>query len=196
MEKKLQIVETPDYVLAVSDEEIKEGDIIWNQNTNTIAVYTGHGSMEWWKKIIGYRPKGNAPELDLTLLLDFNEDDVERLACKLANENEYVWENTETSARGVFRMWAKDKSANKTYSETDVLEAMEKVFQWFIDNRESTTIVSDVILKCLRETKSKTPKYFIAETIRYSDEELYKVTELKTTRINGKVYLCGTYSNE
>jgi len=40
------------HLYVVSDEEIKEGDWVINSNTNSIAQYTGHGSMEWWKKII------------------------------------------------------------------------------------------------------------------------------------------------
>ena len=34
------------------NEEIKEGDWVLNTNTNSIAKYTGHGSMDWWVKII------------------------------------------------------------------------------------------------------------------------------------------------
>jgi hypothetical protein len=35
-----------------SEKEIKEGDWVLNTNTNSIAKYTGHGSMDWWVKII------------------------------------------------------------------------------------------------------------------------------------------------
>jgi hypothetical protein len=39
-------------IYITSDEEIKEGDWVLNTNTNLIAKYTGHGSMDWWVKII------------------------------------------------------------------------------------------------------------------------------------------------
>jgi hypothetical protein len=39
-------------IYITSDEEIKEGDWVLNTNTNSIAKYTGHGSMDWWVKII------------------------------------------------------------------------------------------------------------------------------------------------
>lgn len=40
------------HLYILSDDKIKEGDWVMNNNTNNIAQYTGHGSMEWWKKII------------------------------------------------------------------------------------------------------------------------------------------------
>ena len=42
----------PHHMYINSDEEIKEGDWVLNTNTNSIAKYTGHGSMDWWVKII------------------------------------------------------------------------------------------------------------------------------------------------
>jgi hypothetical protein len=38
-------------IYITSGEEIKEGDWVLNTNTNSIAKYTGHGSMDWWVKI-------------------------------------------------------------------------------------------------------------------------------------------------
>jgi hypothetical protein len=39
-------------IYIISDEKIKEDDWVLNTNTNSIAKYTGHGSMDWWVKII------------------------------------------------------------------------------------------------------------------------------------------------
>jgi hypothetical protein len=40
------------HIYITSEKEIKEGDWVLNTNTNSIAKYTGHGSMDWWVKII------------------------------------------------------------------------------------------------------------------------------------------------
>jgi hypothetical protein len=40
------------YLYFLSSEEIKEEDWILNINTNSVTQHTGHGSMEWWNKII------------------------------------------------------------------------------------------------------------------------------------------------
>jgi hypothetical protein len=91
--KKFEIIETPDYILAVSDEEIKEGDYclidksemsnelkseifkvdkILNERSHNLLDNTSgwRFSKSYSSKIIAYRPKGNAPELDLPLLLN------------------------------------------------------------------------------------------------------------------------------
>jgi hypothetical protein len=68
MQNKFEIIETPDYILAVSDEEIKFKDYItdkykvwqWKDNSSLLGRNK--------KKIIAYQPKGNTLELDLPLL--------------------------------------------------------------------------------------------------------------------------------
>ncbi len=67
--KKFERVETPDYILAVSDEtpiypepyyvSNSLGDRVEHAETKPSGII---------KKIIGYQPKGNVPELDLPLL--------------------------------------------------------------------------------------------------------------------------------
>jgi hypothetical protein len=192
MEKKLRLIETANYILGVSGND----DELYNTSIQELI------NKGW---VIGYKSKGDAPELDLPLLPErIVEDDVDKLACKLANENKYVWENTETSARGVFRMWAKDKSANKTYSEDDLRNAIA-----FGINTQYTNLtpkgIELEIEKFIQSLKqSKTPKWFVAEmkTVwrRNTDRNVPTKDdldeELKTTTINGKTYLVGTYLNE
>jgi len=66
--KTLEIIETPDYILAISDNTplksyegfyYLDGKIF---HTDKYCLQTG------CKSIIAYQPKGNAPELDLPLL--------------------------------------------------------------------------------------------------------------------------------
>jgi hypothetical protein len=83
---KLQRIETPDYILWVSDEEIKEGDTIFyhhpkqsfdmasihkvinpnyslDESAYRVKFDTGWGVIEGCKKIIAYQPKNNTSEL-------------------------------------------------------------------------------------------------------------------------------------
>ncbi len=64
------------HLYIISDDEIKEGDWVINSNTNNIAQYTGHGSMEWWKKIVATTDKSLRYKEEVTgitkLPLDFN----------------------------------------------------------------------------------------------------------------------------
>jgi hypothetical protein len=95
METKFKLVETEEYTLAISDEEIKEGEICnygkslflvesilhksgpfrhLNPKINIQGKFLPDmkigkfDSMTPLKKIIAYQPKGNAKELDLPLL--------------------------------------------------------------------------------------------------------------------------------
>jgi hypothetical protein len=138
---KLKIIETPDYVLAVSDEEIKEGDLcVYNKNHNSrnpnwelircgviereeMHPHSNNKLLLWMKKIIAYQPKGNASELDLPLLPEIViEDDVEKFCWRLfggsfeARGVESEEEADKTVAFGIECY----KAATKVYSEDDL----------------------------------------------------------------------------
>jgi hypothetical protein len=173
---KLQIIETPDYILVVSDEEIKlkdwyvhnqlsKGLRIWQDNTQFIPMDA--------KKIIAHLPKGNAPELDLPLLPEMVvEDDAEKLA-----KETYPIDILETS-RGCFddvnladrNIWIKGyKAATKRYSEDDLRKAIEIGLNASKDNKEifrkglTKKEEIDLLLQSLKQ--SKTPTHFLLERI-------------------------------
>ena len=87
---KLKIIETAEYYLAVSDEEIKEEstglfyDFNYNKITKKARNVSGdkYFSIRNIKKILAHQPKNNnAPELDLPLLPEMVvENEVEKLA--------------------------------------------------------------------------------------------------------------------
>jgi hypothetical protein len=83
MNNKLKIIEVSDYILAVSDEEIKEGDWVYKiEHSHTSCFYVNSEELaddynrnsDNYKKIIAYQPKNNAPELDLPLLPSFKKE--------------------------------------------------------------------------------------------------------------------------
>jgi len=82
--KKFEIIETSDYVLAVSEEEIKKGDLCYDLDNvpsteGRIVKCLRTAKDTYWnkycKKIIAYQPKNNAPELDLPLLPEMVVED-------------------------------------------------------------------------------------------------------------------------
>jgi hypothetical protein len=219
---KLQIIETPDYILWVSDKEIKKGDwIIWN-NKVVKAIDTTYWSA---KKVIAYQPKGNAPELDLPLLPeivveDYSLEEAKKFAySKFKNlEEKYpegkglisIQDILETLDVGVecgYRFAS--KAATKVYSEDDLRKAIDlsrETLEYDEQHGWYSTMSEDEIIKSLKQPK--TPKWFVAEieTVYYANEawssdggyytKRYSDEELKTTTINGKSYLVGTYLYE
>jgi hypothetical protein len=219
---RLEIIETPDYILAVSDEGKKiENCYLYNTITKNIRkcfaidknrlVYN-----EFDFVIIAYRPKGNAKELDLPLLPEIVvEDDVEKLAEKEFPLLDTKWcrtgvvEEENLQLLGHRRSFIKGhKAATKKYSEEDLRKALnEKAIHFKIGYTKEFgvngkyTKSDDEIIQSLKQPKTpKTPKWFVAETedIFHSPSPIGMSvdTVLKTTTTNGKTYLVGTYLNE
>jgi hypothetical protein len=242
---KLQIIETPDYILAVSDEEIKENDYFhldMSDNNRPDEIHQ-MGNNKWsktgginfsqssaWtrccKKIIAYAPKNNAPELDLPLLPEMVvEDDVEKL---LKNEIDYWYKETssltsETIIRRSFSMAL--KAATKKYSEDDFAKVVEYMLknpisedlrkELEINFHKGVFVLGEYMKRIIQSLKQpQTPKWFVAEIeeVYFHGSGYYKAEELtekekekhifmrefrlKTTTINGKTYLVGTYLYE
>jgi len=94
MENKFQKIETENYILVVSDEEIKEGDLCYDMDGDSghngckfIVKCLRTAKDSYWnkhtKKIIAYQPKGNAKELEgLPLILNTNVEDYSLDAAK------------------------------------------------------------------------------------------------------------------
>jgi hypothetical protein len=247
MQTKAPIIETPEYILAVSDEDIKES----NYGLITSAVMTYEQMIKEWgeplgRKIIAYQPKGNVPELDLPLLPQMVEDEVEELPydklCYYDTRNsdfqikkEYGYDKEEVDETGEFskkdcacdncfygRATLADriiKSATKVYSEEDLKKAIEMA-RGIKEGKETFTAedISGCTEVCTYDWKfefdeneiiqslkqPKTPKWFVVEmkTVwrRNTDRNVPTKDdldeELKTTTLEGKTYLVGTYLNE
>jgi len=217
---KLQIIETIDYVLAVSDEEIKEntntfkeginGDWFWNSKYNTIQRTGDITCFDF--KIEAHQPKNNAPELDLPLLPEMVlEDDVENQ--KWYKDAISVLKDEHSIKMAKMCLKAGYKAATKIYSEEDIIKLMSlawnagfkkhDVVEAGLEGKETDSEVRWILSKF---KSSKTPKWVVAETTgggeylagEIGGNEIWAEypTELKTTTINGKTYLVGTYLYE
>jgi len=187
-------------------------------NGNTIHLF----DKEVWKgkagftyKIIAYQPKNNAPELEGIPEIVV-EDDVEKKTnrkvckCKRAYENPlseicslcwneiYPDEKDEVKEEDLIN----SKAATKVYSEEDLRKAI-KFFEVYIANTGRSIFDKDISLYL---EALKHPKWFVAKTEEqipkgitfglYGNDEPPTEWVLKTTTINGKTYLVGTYLYE
>jgi len=190
--RKFEIVETPDYLLAVSDEtpiypepyfvSNSLGDRIENAETKPSGII---------KKFIAHRPKGNAPELDLPLLPEIVvEDDVEKLAKKYVDDNYPHYTNLKEKAAAIEDVIWGYKAATKVYSEEDLRKAIDlarETLEYDEQHGWYSTMSEDEIIQSLKNPK--TPKWFVAEIDNYMHEG-----ELKTTtNEKGKQVLKGYY---
>jgi len=199
MQTKFEIIETPDYILAVSDEVLRDvrpykGKYHLEDET-TINIFPNYlTDLFACKLIVGYQPKNNAPELDLPLL---SENDVEKLAHDYLNKNyEYVWDDGDVKT-----FVAGYKAATKRFSEEDLRNIAKELASecLCIDGEiSSPSQAFNWVEKKIQSLKQATPKWFVAEyKTEYTEDGLdYQSDELKTTKINGKTYLVGTYKYE
>ena len=207
MQTKFKIIETPEYLLAVSDKQIKELDTVYNQIPNSIKKVKSKEELNLVKtineraneiqKIIAYQPKGNAPELDLPLLPEmFVENNVKKLA-----EN-YTSNETDKTLKLISKYSFRDghKAATKVYTEEDLRNAINMGIDLWMNSMtdnsaELTESDYQQIIQSLKQSKT-TPKWFVAE-IEEQRTATYGgviVRELKTTtNSEGKQVLVGTY---
>jgi len=226
METKFKIIETDSYILAVSDEEIKdenwvitdllsiypslivkvkeEEGILWTMNDDKLDVLPDRD-----RKIIAHKPKGNAPELDLPLIPEMVvEDDVEKLAyecfenLKLTNPKGGIKEFIRLAVHFGYN---KGKASSKIYSEDDLRKAMKDIVEWVVLKKPNDFVnVNDKINEIIQSLKqSKTPVWFEAEIVKDCDcfattfEGCSQCLDYKTTtNSEGKQVLVGTYLYE
>jgi polyphosphate kinase len=172
MQTKFKIVETPEYLLVVSDEVRVNSITDWYyEHDNNIPLYQFIKETlpeEYYlPKVVAYLPKGNAAQLDLPLLPEMV------IEPRGFDEFEY----TEEDLR---------KAYNKGFSEGVIKGTCSMVYK-----HESF----EEYIQFLKQSKT-TPKWFVAE-IEEQRTATYGgviVRELKTTtNSEGKQVLVGTY---
>jgi len=199
MKTKFQIIETPDYILAVSYEEITGFE-------NNILVFKG-GRLWLWEntmalrsnnkpnKIIAYQPKNNAPELDLPLLPEMvvEDDDMEKAyKSNKPKESDNPTKGELAFSDGYYYGFEDGyKAATKTFSEDDLRKAIDLSRETLEYNEQHgwyNTMSEDEIIQFLKQPN---PKCFIAEM---EVKKFSSIHELKTTtNSQGNIQLVGTY---
>ena len=188
MKNKFKLVETEEYTLAVSDG-VKAGDksVLMVEGFTPMILTHFEPVEEGYegKKIIAYKPKGNAPELNLPLLPDVEDDTVEKLA-------ESYYTQIRLAERTAFKFGY--KAATKKYSEFEMEHLYNLLTYDDLDDDEKIQAAIEYIQSL------KQPKWFVAE-IKHTKSEVFRENDnvpyavLKTTTINNKIYLEGTYLN-
>jgi hypothetical protein len=164
--------------------------------------------------------KNNTPELDLPLLPEIVvEDEVEKLALLRFPISMEDFGHEKIDGNAYFRSIFIEgyKATTKVYSEEDVfgfleyynsidfnkseyryrhptMDGKEKIYNKAIDQK--------IFKEYIQSLKQSKPKWFVAETIPnfpkmpINGKDFPFIDVLKTTTINGKTYLVGTYLNE
>jgi hypothetical protein len=220
METKFKIIETDEYFLAISDEDASNSYIYFTGDPNGIfrtGIKYKSGAGDYFyqdaitgmsntylaeisKKVIAYQPKGNAPELDLPLL-PYVEEDVEKLAFEYDRNRTGKWINWDVKNGFI----AGYKKATKVYSEDDVCDFVEwmnlhyRALEHTISFKDATG-TKQLLQRWIQSKTPKTPKWFVAE-MKHTKSEVFRENDnvpyavLKTTIINNKNYIVGTYLN-
>jgi hypothetical protein len=193
MNNKFEIIETPDYILAVLDEEIKESNYKFHLSRKQLFKIhhfsQSNGSKTFipadefdlplnlellvvdCKDVISYQPKhDNAPELDLPLLPEMVvEDEVEKLVDeKYPYKVGYSVSDENSTIQAIREAFIDGhKTATKIYSEEDLWGAfLRGLGVSKIPDLEDIPI--EIIFKNFTQSlkQHKTPKWFVAETIK------------------------------
>jgi hypothetical protein len=178
---ELQIIETPEYYLAISDDDVGVNIPFWGYCWNWYKKVNffenglnkdarGRGGIQ---KIIAYQPKGNALELLHIVKLPSDENVNIQKISSLPLLPEMVIED---DLREAFEAgWKKGRFGNYPKGHKEY----QPDFTEFIQS-----------------LKQPTSKWFIAEMETYDEGGFSPERKLKTTTINGKTYLVGNYKFE
>lgn len=173
MENKFKIIEAKDYILAVYDDEIKEGDLCFLEENYYVnggvgkynhqkasgwgIAYSPHGH-NFFKKIIAHQPKGNTPELDLPLLPEIVvEGDIEKLA----------WETKCISRKEVYELFNKELFKDKRIDGYYSISASTQVHQF-----------NERLRELAKNNVKEAAKVYIEEDLRKAIDKGYELARM------------------
>jgi bacterioferritin (cytochrome b1) len=222
MKIKFLIIYTDLYALICSDDEIKIGDWAIHNNEEYRNTYNEKPILctksncdsiqEHWDKIIAHKPLNSEPKLQSVPLLPemVVEDEVIRKLAQSYRDSQfkdisYGKEKVEAITASLHAeqgFYDGYKSATKTFSEDDLRNLVNSVIE-FISHHEPEEFNEWFERKIQSMKRFKAPKLFVAEMevcdncINHQGQHLSPDCchnyRLKTTKINGKEYLVGTY---
>jgi hypothetical protein len=219
------IIKTDDYLLIVSDEEIKVGDWFYGiadgsikpfikiADENTVEIVNwqlNKNGKSPNKKITGHLPLNNSPIFEGVLFLPPIEDEVDELADELTSHLTFP----EERRVGIVLGYNKAKEKYK-YTEDDMIEYSNWLFKWCEYNKYRKLIYGvepygigefisdkDMFVKFLKEKSHQQPKYPIGFEIENEnkiaiDGHTVIGSEPKTTtNSQGQTVLEGKYIYE
>jgi hypothetical protein len=118
---KHNIIKTEKYLLAIDDSEIKEGDWIYESDSNSVNI-AGKGYHNFTQsdaKITAYLPLNNSPVLEGVPLLPPLEDGVERLV------KEHWEKDKESNNPSSFKSGYNKAKEKYKYTEEDIRVAID-----------------------------------------------------------------------
>ena len=164
---RLEIIETPDYILAVSDEKPTVGNqFIYETDTQTINTTCSDYTPNEFDFIIkAYQPKGNAKELDLPFLPEVFRQDPKLPMVFSEEDLRKAFERGFSVAT-----YLADYETEKEWSK--FIQSLKQP-KWFVAEHIGKCCGNQLINQCINCKKYK--------------------PQLKTTTIKGKTYLVGKY---
>ena len=145
------IIKTENYLLVVDDSEIKEGDWIYESDSNSVNI-AGKGYHNFTQsdaKIIAHLPLNNSPVLEGVPLLPPLEDEVVELA------QAYVINTPDNEPLRVYAFidgYNKAKEKYK-YTEEDIRFAIKSAFMQGVERVPYLHQLEDNIIKALQQPK-------------------------------------------
>jgi hypothetical protein len=214
---KKEIIYTADYALVVSDEEIKEGDLVFVdcsevevQDIRKVKDYYneqflfengGQIHIDYCKKVIAHRPLKDGPILEgITLLPEF-EDEADIDICPYPEEkqNAIDWHNGYNKAKETYNLTLSkliDLYVEKTGYGMDM---------WSKEENNTMSIVAEII-QSLNQSEPKLPVAIECEMKKdylYNDDgdkygfPVHPTNEVKTTtNSQGQIEIIGKYIYE
>ena len=193
---KYNIIKTEKYLLAIDDSEIKEGDWIYESDSNSVNI-AGKGYHNFTQsdaKIIAYLPLNNSPVLEGVPLLPPLEDEVEGLAKKhldSLHNNEDIARPELYDAYHSFKDGYNKAKEKYKYTEEDILN-----FHSFYMNCNEKHVYRALKVYVQSLQQPKMPVAFKCLTFDTGNDELDGTHILgirTTTNPQGQTVLVGKY---
>lgn len=161
---KLQLIHTDNYLIAVDDSKIGEGDLYLTPSRNVVkALYYDNR----WKKITHHLPLNNAPVLEGIQLLPPLEDEAAKFAeseypTTIDSFNEHGWDEAVGQRIIYEKAYNKAKEVYK-YTEEDMRDAYNLGLD--THSKQNPNKVYDELIQSL--CQPKLPTAFDTETKQY-----------------------------
>jgi hypothetical protein len=121
-------------IYITDDSEIKEGDWVLNTNTNTTAKYTGHGSMDWWVKIILTTDQDLIKDGVQAIDDDFLQWFVNNPSCESVEVKNYKFSEYPLNYKIII---PKEEPKQETLSYTEAAKKDERIFNSTMTKQET-----------------------------------------------------------